>query len=268
MKVIHNGTDVCSRAYSLAISDAGEVFFTDVDARKIGKVIEGNTAEYTIGSEGETPHDGCDKTAAFVQTTGLCMEGDSLYLTDKGAGALKLISPTKPVANFLKHVRLLYTSHGIHSPPASLTTATCLLDDTTSYFETAVEEAKLKAGGRRTAEGPHGVPSPKTVASIRMTLEVLCCIEKELTSINPSYIKHVNPKSLVTLIVEHFNFKMDYQKIWLVLKNCLTSLIHPNITAHSKTCPQCESGQRSMEDCHGNLLYVPRQQRITRAPFL
>lgn len=48
----------------------------------------------------------------------------------------------------------------------------------------------------------------KTVASIRMTLEALRCIEKELTTVNPAYIEHVNPKSLVTLIVEHFNSKM------------------------------------------------------------
>lgn len=89
-----------------------------------------------------------------------------------------------------------------------MTTATRLLDDATSYFETAVEQAKLNAGGRRTVEGPHGVPSSKTVASKMMTLEALRCIEKELASINPGYIKHVNPKSLVTLVVEHFNSKM------------------------------------------------------------
>ena len=100
-------------------------------------------------------------------------------------------------------MRLLYTSHGIHSPPPSLATATRLLDNATSYFETAVEKAKLNAGGRRTVEGPHGVPSSKTVASIRMTLEA-----KELTTVNPAYIEHVNPKSLITSIVEHFNSKM------------------------------------------------------------
>lgn len=105
-------------------------------------------------------------------------------------------------------MRLLYTSLGIHSPPLSLTTATRLLDNATSYFETAVEKAKLNAGGRRTVEGPHGVPSSKTVASIRMTLEALGYVEKELTTFNPAYIEHVNPKSLITSIVEHFNSKM------------------------------------------------------------
>lgn len=210
VKMIHNGTDVCSRAYGVAISHSGDTFFTDVDAHKIGKLLKGSTclAEYTMGSEGEEPHDGCDKTAVFVQPTGLCTEGDSLYLTDTGAGALKLISPTNPIANFLKHVRLLYSSHGIHSPPASLQTATRLLDEATQYFEAAVEEAKVSAGSRKTVEGPHGVPSSKTVASIRMTLEALRGIERELKSVNPAYINHVNPKSLVTLIVEHFNSKM------------------------------------------------------------
>ena len=96
VKVIHNGTGVCSRTYSLAVSDTGNIFFTDVDASKVGKVVEGNRAEYTIGSEGETPHDGCDKTATFVQPTDLCIEGDSLYITDTGAGALELISPARP----------------------------------------------------------------------------------------------------------------------------------------------------------------------------
>ena len=97
-------------------------------------------------------------------------------------------------------MRLLYSSHGIHSPPASLQTATRLLDEATQYFEAAVEEAKVSAGSRKTVEGPHGVPSSKTVASIRMTLEALRGIERELKSVNPAYINHVNPKSLVTLV--------------------------------------------------------------------
>ena len=33
------------------------------------------------------------KQPHFVQPTGLCIEGDSLYITDTGAGALKLIPP-------------------------------------------------------------------------------------------------------------------------------------------------------------------------------
>ena len=71
------------------------------------------------------------------------------------------------------------------------------MEDATSYSETAVEEARLNSGGRKTIEGQHRVPSSKTVASIRMALEALRCIEKELRSVNPAYIEHVNPKSLL-----------------------------------------------------------------------
>lgn len=66
----------------------GEIYIVDTE-KESGKT----TRVRVIHNEGETPHDDCDKTAAFVQPTGLCIERDSLYLTDTGAGALKLISP-------------------------------------------------------------------------------------------------------------------------------------------------------------------------------
>lgn len=91
------------------------MYFSDVDARKVGTLTGGVNAEYVIGSGKETPCDGCQKTASFVQPTCICAEGNSLYITDTGAGALKLISPTGAIANFLQQVRTLYSSHGIRS---------------------------------------------------------------------------------------------------------------------------------------------------------
>ena len=57
-------------------------------------------------------------------------------------------------------------------------------------------------------EGPHGVPSSETVGSIRMTLEALRSIQARVQTIDESYLNQVCSKSLVTLIVEHFNSKM------------------------------------------------------------
>ena len=54
-------------------------------------------------------------------------------------------------------------------------------------------------------EGPHGVPSSKTVGSIRMTLNALKYILDEIQSIDSTHVQQVCPKSLVTLIVEHLN---------------------------------------------------------------
>lgn len=66
VKVIYNGMGVCSRVYSFVVSDVGDIFFIDVDVRKIGKFVEGNIVEYIIGLEGEIFYDGCDKIAVFV----------------------------------------------------------------------------------------------------------------------------------------------------------------------------------------------------------
>ena len=57
-------------------------------------------------------------------------------------------------------------------------------------------------------EGPHGVPSSKTIGSVRMTLEALKKIKNDISAVNPLYEARIQPKSLVTLIVEHFNSKM------------------------------------------------------------
>lgn len=57
------------RAYDLAIASTGEVFFTGVEARKIGKIINGHDVSYVVGSGKEAPHNGCQETASFVQPT-------------------------------------------------------------------------------------------------------------------------------------------------------------------------------------------------------
>ena len=85
----------------------------------------------------------------------------------------------------------------------SLAIAIRQMDDATQFFETAINNAKINAGGRSTMEGPHGVPSSKTVGSIRITLNALKCIRDEIQSVNETYVQHVCPKSLVILIVEH-----------------------------------------------------------------
>ena len=112
------------------------------------------------------------------------------------------------MANFLQQVRTLYSSHGIHSSSVSISNAIRLMEGATHYFEAAINSAKTKAGGRATVKGPHGVPSCKTVGSIRMTLEALKHIQGQIQSVNTAYVSQVCPKSLVTLVMEHFNSRM------------------------------------------------------------
>ena len=110
VKLVDNNTTTCSKPCSLTVLHLGDVYFTDVNTRKFGRLGDGNSAEYVIGSGGETPSDGCKKTASFLHPTGLPAKGDSLFVTDTGAGALKLVLPTGSMANFLQQVRTLYSS--------------------------------------------------------------------------------------------------------------------------------------------------------------
>ena len=55
VKLVSNNTTTCSRAYCLTVVFWGDVYFTDVDARKIGRLTGGSAAEYVFGSGEETP---------------------------------------------------------------------------------------------------------------------------------------------------------------------------------------------------------------------
>ena len=207
-KIVKNGTPSLRTVYDIAVTSKGRLVFSDVGARKVGRVDSG-AANYIVGSGIDSPEDGCEKTASFVQPTGICAEGETIFLTDTGAAAVKIISPTEPLADFLHHNSMLYTSHGIHSNRhPSLPEAISLMGKAVSYFEKAITAARAKLDGRTSVEGPHGVPSSKTISGTRMTLEALKRIKSEIEAVNPDYVSKVDVKALVTLLIEHFNSKM------------------------------------------------------------
>ena len=116
-KIVNNGSLFLKTVYDVTVTSKGKLLFSDLDARKVGKVDCG-VASYIVASGIDSAKDGCEKTASFVQPTGICAEGETIFLTDTGAAAVKIISPTEPLAAFLKHNSMLYTSHGIHNKPA------------------------------------------------------------------------------------------------------------------------------------------------------
>ena len=131
-----------------------------------------------------------------------------IFLTDTGAAAVKITSPTEPIAAFLNHNSILYTSHGIHSNQhPNLPEAISVMEEAVSYFERAITAARITLGGRTSVEGPHGVPSSKTISGIRMTLEALKRIKREIETINSDYLSKADVKGLVTLLIELFNSK-------------------------------------------------------------
>ena len=104
---------------------------------------------------------------------------------------------------------MLYTSHGIHSnQPPVLLTVISIMEEVVFYFEEAITAARARVGGRTSVEGPHGVPSSKTISGTRMTLEALKRIQREIEAVHRDYVSKVNVKAFVTLLIEHFNSKV------------------------------------------------------------
>ena len=73
--------------------------FSDVEARGIGRFDSG-AANYIVGSRTDSSKDGCEKTASFVQPTGVCAEEETIFSTDTGAAAVKIVSPAEGLADF------------------------------------------------------------------------------------------------------------------------------------------------------------------------
>ena len=82
------------------------------------------------------------------------------------------------------------------------------MEEVVFYFEEAITAARARVGGRTSVEGPHGVPSSKTISGTRMTLEALKRIQREIEAVHRDYVSKVNVKAFVTLLIEHFNSKV------------------------------------------------------------
>ena len=168
-KLIKNGSPSLKTVYDVSVTSKGNLVFSDEEARRIG-TFDSGAADYIVGSGIDSSKDGCEKTASFVQPTGICAEGETIFLTDIGAAAVKIVSPTEALADFLKHNSMLYTSRGIHgNQPPDLLIVISIMEEAISYFEEATTAAMARVGGRTSVEGPHGVPSSKTISGTRMT---------------------------------------------------------------------------------------------------
>ena len=97
-----NGSPPLKTVYDVSVTSKGNLVFSDVEARRIGRFDSG-AANYIVGSGIDSSKDGCEKTASFVQPTGICAEGETIHLIDTGAAAVKIVSPTEVLADFLKH---------------------------------------------------------------------------------------------------------------------------------------------------------------------
>jgi len=82
------------------------------------------------------------------------------------------------------------------------------MEEAVFNFEKVITAARTRLRGKTSVEGPHGIPSSKTISGSGMTLEPFKRIKSEIEAVNPDYASKVDVKALVTLLIEHFNSKM------------------------------------------------------------
>ena len=101
-KLIKNGSPSLKTVLDVSVTSKGKLVFSDAETRRIGR-FDSSAVNYMVGSGINSSKDGCEKTVLFVQPTGICAEGETIFLTHTGAAAVKIVSPTEALADFLKH---------------------------------------------------------------------------------------------------------------------------------------------------------------------
>ena len=113
------------------------------------------------------------------------------FFTDTGAAAVNVITPTEPLANFVNHNSILHMGFTATDIPI-FRKQSLLWKQFPTLRRQSLSAATTKLGGKRSAEGPHGVPSSKTYSGTRMTLEALKRIKREIRSCKPRLRKQSN----------------------------------------------------------------------------
>ena len=95
----------CTTVFDVTVTPDG-LFFTDVGARKIGKLdTDSRLCSYVAGTgEGDQSKDGSDLGANFLQPLGLCGEERSLFVCDSAVGSVKLVTPTECLISYLQQM--------------------------------------------------------------------------------------------------------------------------------------------------------------------
>ena len=205
--------------HGVVMNDSKELVFTDPVDRKVLKVTlkvddgdsEGGVEHVCgISSAQLISNDGCENTASFVQPVGLAVEGSTLYVCDVGVSPVKIISNLGAHVKFLSHVNGLMKAFNIHwKDEKALRKGISRIQKTVTYLESQLEKASLRDHTTvESLQGPNGVPSFKTVSTLKELLKGLEKLKSNVKNINPSFLASMKTKSLTTMPNEHLHASM------------------------------------------------------------
>lgn len=209
--VLANGSSTLQCIHGVAIHGE-KVYFTDREAHKVCK-LENEKVSVIAGCGLEGSADGSSRSATFSQPTGIYIEKETLFVTDSAVGSVGMITPTSAMCKFLEQINLLYRCFGVHLKGSavehhSVDDVIKALEGMSQYCCSWMVEIQSCTERRGVVQGPEGIVSSKTIASIEMMVQSAKEVRGSINYINPQFLEHVKPSSMLTLIVEHLFSKM------------------------------------------------------------
>ncbi|CAC5417468.1 unnamed protein product [Mytilus coruscus] len=208
-----DGDDELLSLHGIAFLNENTLLVSDRDLNKLFAVDLESKEVRHIGGNGEQKcSDGESMSASHGQPLGLCVEQNTIYVTEGASQAIRMVSNTIGLANVLERLKLSFETFSIHDRRKNDESRTHTLDEAIEnlisvghFFDDCIDfirgttnKPSLKP------QGPEDSVAFKTVESVHMITNCLRSIEQNLRfKLQVSYGSHINLLSMLTLQVEH-----------------------------------------------------------------
>ncbi|XP_014674326.1 PREDICTED: uncharacterized protein LOC106814524 [Priapulus caudatus] len=198
----------CTEISSLSVM-ADKLVFTDRGARQV-KIRSNKQVTVIAGSGEEHMRDGTGRNCGFVQIYGVCVEANTIYVTDGACGKVKLISGLGGTIPFLQSLGSLYDTFKIHVKGCTATD--CRLDEAVANVEQIkvkqhgiIRTAKESQGITQQTNGPQGTISAKTALSLELLEHGMKNMQQLVLEVNPNFIENIDLTTCLTTVVENLH---------------------------------------------------------------
>ena len=216
-KLVRNGSEDCHTVHGFAVTKERHLVFTDRGSRTVQLQLSQQDTRIEIqtiaGSGVAASKDGSCLSACFSQPTAVCIEGRTLFVADTAVGAIKMITPTNSLCEFLGQLDLLCKSFGIHLKGVqgevhAIDEAVTSLNTISLSCDAWVKEVQDKMGRNISIQGPEGTISSKSCRSLEILKDSLTSLGNHVSLVSPDYHKVLLLASTLTLVVENFFSKI------------------------------------------------------------
>ncbi|CAC5423651.1 unnamed protein product [Mytilus coruscus] len=152
--ILKTGTEICNQPHGIA-KVGTELIYSDVGKRALYKIkdienVSLNQPDVVLfaGKGEEGNEDGLGKDCQFSQPSGICTEGNTLFVVDSGSKNIRLVTSLSPMHKYLSVLRDIYKSFSVHTEilgsghSDDIRMSISKLKDVESFFENCTSEAK------------------------------------------------------------------------------------------------------------------------------